>query len=54
MLISSGKVFIDEKGKEFIKKIDKEGKEVIYYPPTEEEFFTKEEFNEIDNIRKME
>jgi len=53
MLISSGKVFIDEEGKEFIKKIDKEGKEVVYYPPTEEEFFTKEEFNEIDNIRKI-
>ncbi len=39
MLKTSGKVYLDEKGREYVKKIDKDGKETIYYPPTEEEYF---------------
>jgi hypothetical protein len=53
MLISSGKVYIDENGKEYIKKLDKNGKESVYYPPTEEEFFTEEDWEMIDGIRKL-
>ncbi|MFO7797389.1 MAG: hypothetical protein ACQERB_11725 [Promethearchaeati archaeon] len=41
LLKTSGKVFIDEEGREYVKKIDKEGEVEIYYPPTEEEFFSK-------------
>lgn len=51
MLINSGKIYLNEDGLEFIKKLDENGKEIIYYPPTQEEFFTKEEIAEIDNIR---
>ncbi|MFW9896988.1 MAG: hypothetical protein ACFFD7_14375 [Candidatus Thorarchaeota archaeon] len=53
MLINSGKVYIDEEGKEFVKKLDENGKEIIYYPPTQETFFTKEEIAEMDNIRNV-
>jgi len=53
MLINSGKVYIDKEGREFVKKFDKDGKEITYYPPTEKQFFTKEEFSEIDGIRKI-
>ncbi len=53
MLIHSGKVYIDEKRQEYVKKLDENGKEIIYYPPTQEAFFTKEELVEMDNIRKM-
>ncbi|GAG39872.1 unnamed protein product, partial [marine sediment metagenome] len=53
MLINSGKVYIDEEGREFVKKFDKDGNEITYYPPTEKQFFTKEEFSEIDGIRKI-
>ncbi len=53
MLINSGKVYLDENGREYVKKLKEEGEEIIYYPPTEEEFFTKEEFDEIDGIRKI-
>ena len=42
LLISSGKVFIDKKGREYIEKIV-DGKEVIHYPITEEEYFSKSE-----------
>jgi hypothetical protein len=34
MLKNSGKVFLDEKGREIVKKIDKNGQETIYFPPT--------------------
>jgi len=53
LLINSGKVYIDKEGKEFVKKFDKDGNEITYYPPTEKQFFTKEEFTEIDGIRKI-
>ncbi|TFF97808.1 MAG: hypothetical protein EU547_03310 [Promethearchaeota archaeon] len=43
LLKSSGKIFLDDDRREFIKKIDENGKEIIYYPPSEEEFFSKEE-----------
>ena len=43
MLINSGKVYIDENGREYIKKIDEEGNEIIYYPITEEEYFSERE-----------
>ncbi len=33
LLQRAGKFDVDEKGKEFIRKIDESGKEVIYYPP---------------------
>ncbi len=35
LLIKSGKLFLDEDGKEYIKKIDDSGKEIIYYPSTD-------------------
>jgi len=53
MLINSGKVYIDKEGREFVKKDDKNGNEITYYPPTENEFFTKEEFSKIDEIRQI-
>ncbi len=53
MLINSGKVYIDDNGLEYVKKCDENGKEIIYYPPTQEEFFTKEELTELDNIRNV-
>jgi hypothetical protein len=39
LLKTSGKVFLDENGREYVKKLKKDGEEIIYYPPTEEEFF---------------
>ncbi|MBW1814983.1 MAG: epoxyqueuosine reductase, partial [Deltaproteobacteria bacterium] len=53
MLTSSGKIYIDEKGKEYVKKLDETGKEIVYYPPTEKEFFTEEDWELIDGIRKL-
>ena len=53
MLINSGKLYIDKEGREFVKKDDKNGNEITYYPPTENEFFTKEEFSKIDDIRQI-
>ena len=41
MLKTSGKVFLDEKGREYVKKIDENGNEITYYPPTWEEYFSK-------------
>jgi len=38
MLKSSGKVYLDENGREFVRKINKNGEETIYYPPTWEEY----------------
>jgi len=54
MLTSSGKIYIDEQGKEYVKKLDETGNEIIYYPPTEEEFFTEEDWEMIDGIKKLE
>ena len=53
MLINSGKVYIDKEGREFVKKDDNNGNEITHYPPNENEFFTKEEFSKIDEIRKI-
>lgn len=39
LLKCSGKVFLDEERKEYVKKVDKDGKEIIYYPASEEEYF---------------
>ncbi len=39
MLKASGKVFIDNEGKEFVEKINLNGEKVVYYPPTQEEYF---------------
>jgi hypothetical protein len=33
-LKQSGTFSVDEKGKEFIRKMDESGNEIIYYPPT--------------------
>ena len=52
-LITSGKVYIDEKGREYVKKLDEEGREVVFFPPTEEEFFSKEEWESIDQIMEL-
>ncbi len=41
MLKNSGKVFLDEKGREYVKKIDENGNEITYYPPTWEEYSSK-------------
>ena len=38
MLINSGKVFIDDKGREFVKRIDENDEEITYYPPTWEDY----------------
>ncbi len=42
LLITSGKVYIDKKGKEYVKKIV-DGKEVIHYPIPEKEYFSENE-----------
>ena len=41
MLKTSGKVFLDNEGQEYVKKIDENGNEITYYPPTWEEYFSK-------------
>lgn len=38
MLKNSGKVFLDEKGREYVKKKDENDNEITYYPPTWEEY----------------
>ncbi|KKN00971.1 hypothetical protein LCGC14_1132450 [marine sediment metagenome] len=43
MLKNSGKVFLDKKNREFVKKIDKKGENIIYYPPTWEEYLKNKE-----------
>lgn len=53
LLVSSGKIYIDENGKEFVKKLDNEGKEIVYYPPTQEEFFSEEEIREMDAFKEI-
>jgi ferredoxin len=39
MLRTSGKVFIDDEGKEYVEKTSENGEKVVYYPPTQEEYF---------------
>ncbi|MHA2281819.1 MAG: hypothetical protein ACXAC5_13330 [Promethearchaeota archaeon] len=39
MLENSGKVYIDDAGKEYVEKINENGEKVVYYPPTQEEYF---------------
>ena len=39
MLKKSGRVYLDENGKEFIKKIDDDRETIVYYPPSEEDYF---------------
>lgn len=39
MLKNSGKVFIDNEGKEFVEKVNLNCEKVVYYPPTQEEYF---------------
>ncbi|MCK4384560.1 MAG: hypothetical protein KAW66_14765, partial [Candidatus Lokiarchaeota archaeon] len=34
---SSGKVFIDDEGKEYVEKINEDGEKIVYYTPTQEE-----------------
>lgn len=41
LLRTSGKVFLDEKGREYVQRIDENGEKIIYYPPTEEEYFSE-------------
>ena len=53
MLTTSGKMYIDEEGKEYVRKKEEDGKETIYYPPPEEQFFSKEEWDLIDGIRGL-
>jgi hypothetical protein len=43
MLQNSGVMYLDEKGREYIKKIGENGVEVIYYPPTWEEYLLNKE-----------
>jgi len=45
-LKSSGRVYLDEKGREYVEKINREGINSKYYPPTEDESFTEQELNE--------
>jgi ferredoxin len=37
LLKSSGKMFVDDSGREYIKKIDESGKETVYYPAGEDQ-----------------
>ncbi len=39
MLKISGKVFIDDEGREYVERISENGEKIIYYPPTQEEYF---------------
>ena len=39
MLKTSGKVYIDDNGKEYVEKINENGEKKVYYPPTQEEYF---------------
>jgi NAD-dependent dihydropyrimidine dehydrogenase PreA subunit len=39
MLKTSGKVYIDDEGKEYVEKIKNNGEKEVYYPPTQEEYF---------------
>lgn len=43
MLKTSGIMYLDDKGREYVKKIDENGKEIIYYPPTWEEYKKEKE-----------
>ena len=37
LIKSSGKVFIDDEGKEYVEKINEDGEKIVYHPPTQEE-----------------
>jgi len=52
-LITSGKVYLDDDGREYVKKRGEDGHETIHYPPTEAEFFTREEWEAIDEIMEL-
>ena len=52
-MISSGKVYIDENGREYVKNLDTNGEEIVCYPPSQDEFFTEEEINEMDSFRDI-
>jgi hypothetical protein len=52
-LITSGKIYIDENGREYVRKLDENGSETVYYPPSEDEFFTREEWDAIEGIREL-
>ncbi len=41
MLRTSGKVSLDENGREHVMKLDENGKEIIHYPPIWEEYCNK-------------
>lgn len=41
LLKSSGMMFVDDECREYIKRTDEAGKEVIYYPPSEEDYYQK-------------
>jgi len=44
MLKSSGKVYIDDDGKEYVEKISEDGEKIVYYTPTQEEsLYTKDQ-----------
>ena len=45
-LQSSGKVFLDDEGKEYVEKISEDGEKIVYYTPTQEEYFEKLKKNE--------
>ena len=38
LLKTGGMMFVDDEFREYIKRVDEAGKEVIYYPPSEEEY----------------
>ena len=39
LLKTSGKVYIDDDGKEYVEKISENGEKIVFYPPTQEEYF---------------
>ncbi len=39
MLKTSGKVYIDVEGREYIEKFDENGEKIVYFPPTQIFFF---------------
>ncbi len=38
LLKNGGMMFVDEENREYIKRVNESGKEVIYYPPSEDEY----------------
>ncbi len=39
MLKKSGIVYIDDEGREYVEKLDENGEKIVYFPPTQKEFF---------------